>query len=83
MLSRVANSRSRQWVADAGSVAQCLGITARYVTDGVNLYRFLGATASGMGMMVGLEDCRSLEVVLLPIGELHARRMRAVEPVPG
>lgn len=53
----------------------------RYLTDGVNLYRFLGAMASGMGEMVGLENCRSLDVMLVPIGELRARRMRTVVPV--
>ena len=52
----------------------------RYLTDGVDLYRSLGAITSGMGEMVGLENCRSLDVVLLPIDELRARRMRAVSP---
>ena len=51
-----------------------------YVTDGVGLYRLLGAIASDMGQMVGLEDCRSLELILLPIQELHGRRLRPVIP---
>jgi hypothetical protein len=33
-----------------------------------------------LGERVGLEDCGSLEVTPLPIGELHARRLRAVIP---
>jgi hypothetical protein len=33
-----------------------------------------------MGQMVGLENCRSLDVMLLPIGELRSRGLRAVIP---
>ena len=56
------------------------GLASRYLTDGRNLFRCLGAIPGAMGQMVGLEDCRSLEVVLVPIGEVHARRLRAVVP---
>ena len=67
-------------VADAGTVVDHAGRASRYLTDGVNLYRFLGEIASGMGQMVGLENCWSLDVMLLPIGELRGRRLRAVIP---
>ena len=57
-------------VADAaGAIADCPDQAGRYLTDGVDLYRLLGAVRRGMGEMVGLEDCRSLELILLPIGE--------------
>ena len=74
---------ARRAVADAGSVADHAGRSSRYLTDGVNLYRFVGAIASGTGEMVGLENCRSLDVMLLSIGELRARRLRAVIPAGG
>ena len=51
-----------------------------YLTDGISLYRSLGAIVRGPWHMVGLEDCRSLDVVLIPIEELHNRRLRPVIP---
>ena len=51
-----------------------------YLTDGVSLYRFLGAAAGGLGEMVELEDCLSLAVTVVPIGDLRARRLRVVTP---
>jgi len=48
--------------------------------DGINLHRCLGTLTGGIGQMVGREDCRSLEVVLLPMGDLRARRLRSVAP---
>ena len=71
---------ARRAVADAGSVADHAGQSSRYLTDGVNLYRFLGAVADGTDQLVALENCRSLDVMLLPIRELHARRLRTVTP---
>ena len=65
------------------TIADYTGRTSRYLTDGVILYRFLGTVASGMGQMVGLEHCRSLDVTWLPVGELHSRRLRAVIPTGG
>ena len=70
-------------VADATTVGDKAGQVGRYLTDGVNLNRCLGAIASGTGQLVGLENCRSLDLVLLPIGELRARRLRAVIPACG
>lgn len=83
MLPRAVGSGPAQAVTDAGTVADHAGQPGRDLTDGVNLYRFLGAIASGMGQMIGLENCRSLDVMLLPIGELRARRLRAVIPAGG
>jgi hypothetical protein len=50
----------------------------RYVTDGVELYRLLGAVARGACEMVGLENCRSLEIILVPIADLRLGRLRSV-----
>lgn len=61
--------------ADDGTEARSL-----YLTDGVSLYRFLGAAAGGLGEMIELEDCRSLAVAVVPIGDLRARRLRVVTP---
>jgi hypothetical protein len=51
----------------------------RYLTDGVNLYRAVGTfgetAATGL---VGLEDCRSLDVILF--APEHLSRLRTVEP---
>jgi hypothetical protein len=45
----------------------------RYLTDGVELYRLLGAVARGACELIGMENCRSLEIVLVPIAEFRAR----------
>ena len=49
----------------------------RYVTDGVDLFRLL-EDADDDQAMVAVEDCRSLEVVLVPADDLQ-ERMRPVE----
>jgi len=78
LLSRVARSRTlsarKVGTGCDGDQPGC------YLTDGINLYRHLGAMPSGMSQMVGLENGRTLDVMLLPIGELHARRLRPVMP---
>ncbi|MGO9960209.1 MAG: hypothetical protein ACLP50_30260 [Solirubrobacteraceae bacterium] len=51
-----------------------------YLTNGVFLYRVVGVTGSGMGEMVALEDCYRLDVVLVPIADVRARRLRVVTP---
>jgi hypothetical protein len=82
-LFRAQSSVSPRFAEAAGTIADHTGQPGRYLTDGVALYRFLGAVTSGLGEMVGLEDCRSLDLILLPIGELHARRLRTVSPADG
>lgn len=52
--------------------------TERYLTDGVELYRLLGAVARGACELIGMENCRSLEIVLVPISELRLGRLRFV-----
>ena len=54
---------------------------ARYLTDGINLYRVMDAPRDSRGhAVVGVEDCRSLELILLPADELRALRLRPVCP---
>jgi hypothetical protein len=51
----------------------------RYLTDGIELYRLLGALTDGACALVGVENCRSLQIMLIPVSELSAR-FRAVLP---
>ncbi len=55
---------------------------SRYLTDGHELYRFLGALASGAAQLVVLENCRSLDLSLIPLRELAAR-LHGVVPAAG
>ncbi len=68
-------------LANASTVADYAGQASRYLTDGVDLYRFVGAITGGGGQLIGLENCRSLDVTLWSIGQLHARRLHAVIPL--
>ena len=54
------------------------GKAGSHWTDGVNLYRLLGVIAGGRSEMVGIESCRSLDVVLVPADELRGWRLRPV-----
>lgn len=81
MLSILSRLQSGSTASVGGGVGVDIdGQVVRYLTDGVDLYRFLGEIAGGMGRMVGLENCRSLDVMLVPVGELRAGRLRAVVP---
>ncbi len=51
-----------------------------YLTDGVRLYRFLERIDSGPELTAVLEDCHSLEVILVSYEELHRSRLRSVTP---
>ena len=51
-----------------------------YLTDGVELYRSLGAVTPDPCQMIGLENCLSLDVVLIAVDELRRRRLRPVIP---
>ena len=51
--------------------------SGRYVTDGVHLYRLLEPLDEDAHGMTGVEDCCSLEIVLLPTSDV-LRRMRPV-----
>ena len=51
-----------------------------YLTDGVELYRSLGAITPDPCQMIGLENCLSLDVLLIAVDELHRRGLRPVIP---
>ncbi len=55
-------------------------LKSRYVTDGVELYRVLGGSVSGASDMVGLENCRSFEVIMHPLSEITSCALRPVIP---
>ena len=50
----------------------------RYVTDGVNLYRHIVSFSPPGARMVQLEDCMSLELLLVPTVEHRSWRLRPV-----
>jgi hypothetical protein len=52
----------------------------RYMTDGVDLYRWVGVAHTVRGRVIGLEDCMSLEVSWLPWAEIYSWRLRRVRP---
>ena len=54
--------------------------SARYLTDGLHLYRNLGPV-DGSYELIGLEDCLSLEVLLVSSAELCDGGARAIKPV--
>lgn len=48
---------------------------SHYLTDGHRLYRHLTPTRGPLGgKLVGLENCRSLEIVLMPVREFARLR---------
>jgi hypothetical protein len=72
------NARPR--LTDPGVITDDAGQPTRYLTDGVNLYRYVGTIPSSVGHVVGLENCRSLDLTLCPVDELQALRLRSVTP---
>ena len=62
---------------DSGVIADHAGRLSRYLTDGVALYR-VGGILGNAGQFVALENCHTLEVILLSI--LEVRRLCAVIP---
>ncbi|HTW41864.1 MAG TPA: hypothetical protein VMD79_06090 [Solirubrobacteraceae bacterium] len=67
---------SRSLSASLASIAR-----HRYLTDGTNLYRFIGWSARGG--FAELEDCRSLELVTVSPRELRSEQLRPVAPAEG
>jgi len=53
-----------------------------YLTDEVFLYRVADRAGSGVDETVALEDCYALDVVRVPVRDLHSRRLRVVTPAP-
>jgi len=49
-----------------------------YLTDGVHLFRLLGAFSGGDSALLGLEDCRSLSVILVSAEDLRDAGLRSV-----
>ncbi len=80
---RSAGRSAAPGLADAGSIADYTSDACRYLTDGVNLYRHVGAIHGAMGYLIGLENCRSMDVTLWPVSELRDRQLRAVIPATG
>ncbi len=66
--------------ADPDVIEDHVGQPSRYLTDGVNLYRYVGTIPSAVGHMVGLENCHSLDLALWPVAEMRALRLRGVTP---
>jgi hypothetical protein len=62
------------------SVAEKIDGAGVYLTNEVFLYRVVRFVASAVGEMVELEDCFGLDVVRVPLAELHSRRLRVVTP---
>jgi hypothetical protein len=79
----VRGTTSPKLAAAADTIADYTGQVSRYLTDGVTLYWLLAAVASGIGEIVGLREGRSLDVTGVAIGQLRARRLRAVNPAAG
>jgi hypothetical protein len=67
----------------ASDTADSGGRKIRYLTDGVHLYRFLGPLATRAGGMIGIENCRSLDIMLVPADDLHQGHLRAVGSASG
>jgi len=51
-----------------------------YVTDGTELYRVVDGFHRSPGAIVGLENCRSLELVLIAVEDYLALALRPVRP---
>lgn len=79
-LIRPDDRRAAAGAVPAGVVAGEITGANLYLTNGVFLYRVVGMAATGMGQMVELEDCYSLNVALVPIGALRAGGLRVVQP---
>ena len=50
-----------------------------YLTDGVNLFRYVGGVPQGRSELVALENCRSLEIQLFALDELRTLGLRSVD----
>jgi hypothetical protein len=68
----------RQMKSFVEAISDRDGHVSRYLTDGVNLYRFMGSMVSRAGEMIGIENCRSLDIMLVPADELRRRSVRPV-----
>lgn len=80
MISRVRDRIVPRRLRARHSLSASLAAIARYryFTDGTNLYRFI-AWGSGQDF-AELEDCRSLELLVVTARELLSQRLRPVAP---
>jgi hypothetical protein len=62
------------------AIIERTGSETVYLTDGVRLYRILGPIDDDNGYVIAIEDCRSLDVILVQADELHCGKFRAVAP---
>jgi hypothetical protein len=65
-LFRGSNSHTVRTKSFAEAISERHGQVCRYLTDGVHLYRFMGSMVSRAGEMVGIENCWSLDIMLIP-----------------
>jgi hypothetical protein len=77
-LFRRASSGTEPQRSFAEAITDREGRINRYLTDGVDLYRFMGTMVSRAGEMVGIENCSSLDIMLVPADELRRRSFRPV-----
>jgi hypothetical protein len=54
-----------------------------YLSDGVELYRYVGGVPHGSSELVALEDCRSLKLLLFTLEDLRGLGLRSVNRVAG
>jgi len=80
ILSRTTSSPRTDAADAAGPIVDDGDCVSRYLTDGLNLFRYLGTGRGAMGAIVKLEDCRSMDIMLIPAGQLRAGAWRAVDP---
>jgi hypothetical protein len=66
----------------AGEVAGDVTGAGTFLTDGVFLYRVVRSAPGGVGELVELEDCFTLDVVHARVADLCVRRLRVVTPAP-
>ena len=62
----------------AGNVFDHWEPDAAYLTDGTNLYRYLGAIPTGTSELVALENCLTLNALLFSLDDVRALRLRGV-----
>jgi len=56
------------------------GAAGVYLTDGVELYRSLGVMSFDPGQMIALENCRSLDFLLMSVEEFHRLQLESIDP---
>lgn len=70
--SQPPRERAGELPLDHDGPAEC------YLTDGVELYRSIGVMSLDAERMIALEDCRSLDIVLMTLEDFRRRGLRPV-----